>query len=134
MSQPTNLGLRSWLTYRGGSGYVLWALHRVTGVGLVLFLALHIVDVFLLAFGPEAFEHLLVLYTSPPGRLMEIFLLFGVLFHAVNGLRIIVQDFFTKSWERHLHDRLIVVQLIVFLLIFLPAAWIMFGSFLESLS
>jgi len=27
-----------------------------------------------------------------------------------------------------------VVQLVVFLLIFLPAAWIMFGSFLESLS
>ncbi|MEN8162189.1 MAG: succinate dehydrogenase, cytochrome b556 subunit [Myxococcota bacterium] len=134
MSQPTNLGLGSWLSYRGGSGYLLWALHRVTGLGLLLFLALHIVDIFLLSFGPAAFEHLLVLYTSPPGRLMEIFLLFGVLFHAVNGLRIIVQDLFTKSWERRRHDRLIVVQLVVFLLIFLPAAWIMFGSFLESLS
>ena len=111
MSQPTNLGLGSWLSYRGGSGYLLWALHRVTGLGLVLFLALHIVDIFLLSFGPEAFEHLLVLYTSPPGRLMEIFLLFAVLFHAVNGLRIIVQDLFTKSWERRRHDRLIVVQL-----------------------
>ena len=134
MSQPTNLGLGSWLSYRGGSGYLLWALHRVTGLGLLLFLALHIVDIFLLSFGREAFEHLLVLYTSPPGRLREIFLLFGVLFHAVNGLRIIVQDLFTKSWERRRHDRLIVVQLVVFLLIFLPAAWIMFGSFLESLS
>jgi succinate dehydrogenase / fumarate reductase cytochrome b subunit len=134
VSQPINLGPRSWLSYRGGSGYLLWALHRVTGLGLLLFLALHIVDIFLLAFGPAAFEHLLVLYTSPPGRLMEIFLLFGVLFHAVNGLRIIVQDLFTKSWERQRHDRLIVVQLVVFLLIFLPAAWIMFGSFLESLS
>ncbi len=134
MTQPTNLGLRSWLTYRGGSGYLLWALHRVTGVGVLLFLALHIVDIFLIAFGPAAFEHLLVLYTSPPGRLMEIFLLFGVLFHAVNGLRIIVQDLFTKSWETRRHDRLIWIQLVVFLLIFLPPAWIMFGSFLESLS
>ena len=134
MTQPANLGLRSWLSYRGGSGYWLWALHRATGIGVLLFLALHIVDIFLLAFGPTAFEHLLVLYTSPAGRLMEIFLLFGVLFHAVNGLRIIVQDFFTKSWESRRHDRLIVVQLVVFLLIFLPAAWIMFGSFLESLS
>lgn len=134
MSEPTNLGLRNWLSYRGGSGYWLWALHRVTGLGVLLFLALHIVDIFLLAFGPAAFEHLLVLYTSPPGRLMEIFLLFGVLFHAVNGLRIIVQDLFTRSWERRRHDRLIIVQLVVFLIIFLPAAWIMFGSFLESLS
>ena len=134
MTQPTNLGLRNWLSYRGGSGYLLWALHRVTGLGLLLFLALHIVDIFLLALGPAAFEHLLVLYTSPPGRLMEIFLLFGVLFHAVNGLRIIVQDLFTKSWERRRHDQLIVVELVVFLLIFLPAGWIMFGDFLESLS
>ena len=134
MTQPTNRGLRNWLSYRGGSGYFLWALHRVTGLGVLLFLALHIVDIFLLAFGPAAFEHLLVLYTSPPGRLMEIFLLFGLLFHAINGLRIIVQDLFTKSWERRRHDQLIIVELVVFLLIFLPAGWVMFGSFLESLS
>ena len=134
MNQLTNLGPRSWLAYRGGSGYLLWALHRVTGLGVLLFLALHIVDIFLLAFGPEAFEHLLVLYTSPPGRLMEIFLLFGVLFHAVNGFRIIVQDLFTKSWESRLHDRLVTVQLVVFFLLFLPAAWVMVGAFLESLS
>ncbi len=29
MSQPTNVGLRSWIGYRGGSGYLLWLLHRV---------------------------------------------------------------------------------------------------------
>ena len=55
-------------------------------------------------------------------------------YHDSPGLRIIVQDLFTKSWERRRHDQLIVVELVVFLLIFLPAGWIMFGDFLESLS
>ena len=134
MTRPTNLGLRHWLGYRGGSGYILWALHRITGLGVLLFLALHIVDIFLLSFGPSAFEHLLVLYTSPPGRLMEIFLLFGVVFHAVNGLRIIVQDFVPKTWAHRGHGRLIALQTVIFLLLFLPAAWIMLLAFLESLS
>ena len=134
MSQPTNVGLRSWFTYRGGSGYLLWALHRATGLGVLLFLALHIVDIFLIAFGPSVFEHLLVLYTSPPGRLMEIFLLFGVVFHAVNGLRIIIQDFLPSTWARRGHRRLVAIQLVVFLALFVPAAWAMVLSFVESLS
>ena len=45
-----------------------------------------------------------------------------------------MQDLFTKSWESRWHDRLVTVQLVVFFLLFLPAAWVMVGAFLESLS
>ena len=31
-------------TYRGREGQIAWMLHRVTGVGIFLFLALHILD------------------------------------------------------------------------------------------
>jgi succinate dehydrogenase / fumarate reductase cytochrome b subunit len=116
-------GARSWVSYRGGWGYLLWALHRAAGVGVLLFLTLHIVDIFLLSFGEEVFNELLVLYTSPPARVMEVFLLFGVLFHALNGLRIILQDFFPEAMLAH--GKLVAVELVVFTIIFLPSAWLM---------
>lgn len=119
----TFTGIRSWLTYRGGLGMAMWALHRVAGLGILLFLSLHVVDIFLLAFGEEVFNELLVIYTSPPARVMEVFLLFGVLFHALNGLRIIVQDFFPRAMLAQ--RRLVQVELVVFLVVFLPCAFLM---------
>ena len=49
------------LRYRGREGMIAWLLHRASGLGVLLFLALHIVDIFLLAFGPDIFNALLVL-------------------------------------------------------------------------
>lgn len=114
---------RDWVGYRGGSGMLLWALHRVTGLGVLLFLALHIVDIFLVGFGQDVFNSLLGIYKSPLARWFEVFLLFGVLFHALNGLRIIVQDFFPRAMLAQ--RKLVTVEVIVFLLIFLPSAWLM---------
>lgn len=116
-------GARSWITYRGGWGMLLWGLHRLAGVGILLFLALHVVDIFLLAFGEEFWNELLVIYTSPWARVMEVFLLFGVLFHALNGLRIILQDFFPDAMLAH--EKLVAVELVIFTVIFVPAAWLM---------
>ncbi|UCG76189.1 MAG: succinate dehydrogenase, cytochrome b556 subunit [Gemmatimonadota bacterium] len=130
MSRPTNLSLGRWFSYRGGTGYLLWALHRATGVGVLLFLALHIVDIFLLGFGPELFNELLFLYKAPWARVGEVFLLFGVTFHALNGLRIIVQDFSPRLWAHQ--RRLVVLEIVVFVIIFLPAAWIMITAFLGN--
>jgi succinate dehydrogenase / fumarate reductase cytochrome b subunit len=58
----------------------------------MLFLLLHITDIFLLAFGPNVFNTWLFLFKAPPFRVMEVFLIFGVLFHAVNGLRVILLE------------------------------------------
>ncbi len=123
MSDDRFTGLKSWITYRGGGGMALWALHRAAGLGILLFLALHIVDIFLLGFGEEVFNELLVIYTSPWARVLEVFLLFGVLFHALNGLRIIVQDFFPDTMLAR--DSLVKAELIVFAIVFLPSAWLM---------
>ena len=116
-------GPRASLGYRGGTGMLLWGLHRLAGLGILLFLALHIVDIFLLAFGPEVFNELLVIYHHPVARVAEVFLLFGVLFHALNGLRIIIQDFWPRAML--VQRKLVVAELVVFLLVFLPSAWIM---------
>lgn len=118
-----------WFRYRGGLGMLMWALHRVTGLGVLMFLLLHVVDIFLLTFGPEVFNELLVLYTSPWARVMEVFLFFGVLFHALNGLRIAIQDFWPTAWLEE--TKLIALQLVVFVITFVPAAWLMLAKLFE---
>jgi len=65
--------MRQIYTYRGGPGMVAWALHRVAGVGVALFLALHIFDIFLMHFGPGIFDELLFLYRHPLFRATEKF-------------------------------------------------------------
>ena len=116
-------GPRAGLTYRGGIGMVMWGLHRAAGLGILLFLSLHVVDIFLLAFGPEVFNELLVIYHHPVARVMEVFLLFAVLFHALNGLRIIIQDFWPRAMLSQ--RKLIVAELVVFTAVFVPSAWVM---------
>lgn len=118
-----NVGPGSWFTYRGGLGMVMWGLHRVTGVGILLFLVLHIVDIFLISFGPDLFNELLVIYHAPWARVMEVFLLFAVLFHALNGLRIAIQDFWPGAWAAE--RKLILAELLILAIVFFPAAWLM---------
>jgi succinate dehydrogenase / fumarate reductase cytochrome b subunit len=71
-----------------------WAFyaHRFTGFAIFAFLCLHIVDVSLYAFSPEAFDEVHVLYGWTPMRLFECGLLFAILFHTFNGLRIMAID------------------------------------------
>jgi succinate dehydrogenase / fumarate reductase cytochrome b subunit len=49
------------LRYRGGIGQWAWAVNRAAGLGILLFLALHIVDIFIVGFGPALFDDLLFL-------------------------------------------------------------------------
>ncbi len=71
-----------------------WAFyaHRFTGFAVFAFLCLHIVDVSLYAFAPEAFDEVHALYGWTPMRLFECALLFAILFHTFNGLRILAID------------------------------------------
>lgn len=115
--------MREIYTYRGGPGMIAWALHRVAGVGVVLFLALHIFDIFLMHFGPELFDDLLFLYRHPLLRATEILLLFGLLYHALNGLRIILLDIFPAT--ARFQVQLWYVQMVIFLIAFIPLAVLM---------
>ncbi len=115
------------VTYRGYEGHWAWILHRVTGLGVLLFLALHIVDIFLLSLGPQIFNSLLVLYRSPVARVFDVFLLFGLLFHALNGLRIVVIDFWPGATRAH--KTLFWVECLIFLVIFVPSAVALLAPF-----
>jgi succinate dehydrogenase / fumarate reductase cytochrome b subunit len=105
--------------YQGRDGQWAWMLHRVTGLGVVLFLLLHIFDIFLMAAGEEVFEQFLGLYTAAPFRLMEAALIFAVIYHALNGARIIVIDFWPQygKYQRILWR----AQLVLAVLVSIPA-------------
>ncbi|MGH8889559.1 MAG: succinate dehydrogenase, cytochrome b556 subunit [Acidothermaceae bacterium] len=71
-----------------------WAfyLHRITGFLVFGFLALHIVDVSLFSFSHSVYNNVHTLYSTPVMRLFECGLVFAVLFHTLNGLRLLVVD------------------------------------------
>jgi len=95
-------------------------MHRVGGLGILLFLFLHVFDIYLMNLGKETFSKFLFLYSGPPFKVMEVFLIFGVIYHAINGLRVIIVDFWPSSTK---YQRLMYrIALVVVLLIFVPAA------------
>ena len=69
-----------------------WVIHRGSGIGMLLFLLIHIADVALVRLGPDVFNALIFVYRQVFFRALEILLMGAVLFHAFNGLRITIQD------------------------------------------
>ena len=71
-----------------------WAFyaHRVSGLAILAFLCLHVLDVSVYAFSPTVFDQVHRLYATVPMRLFECGLLLALLFHALNGLRVVAID------------------------------------------
>jgi len=80
--------------YRGKSGQWAFVLHRITGFLVFMFLLLHVVDVSLVNASPTLYNEVHDLYGNVLLRLFEVGLLGALLFHAFNGLRIVMIDFF----------------------------------------
>jgi succinate dehydrogenase / fumarate reductase cytochrome b subunit len=108
-----------------------WAFHRISGVAIWLFVILHVIDIFLVGFAPDAYDTLLFVYATPPGIVMEWLLGAAVLYHALNGLRIIIMDF----WPRltRYHRALWYLNWILFTLVGIPVTWVIFGQFARSM-
>ncbi|WP_280419642.1 succinate dehydrogenase, cytochrome b556 subunit [Nocardia carnea] len=83
--------------YRGDPGMWSWALHRITGVTVFFFLFVHVLDTALVRVSPETYDEAIELYKTPIVALMEMGLVFCVLFHALNGVRIILVDFWSQG-------------------------------------
>ena len=79
------------LTKRDANRWAFYA-HRLTGVAIFAFLLLHIADVSTFAFSRSLYDELHELYGSAPMRVFECALLFAILFHALNGLRLLAVD------------------------------------------
>jgi len=83
--------------YRGQSGMWSWLLHRVTGIAILLFLLVHIVDITILGFGPKIYNDALSVFATPIVRFVSLALITSVLYHSFNGLRIVLIDFWPRG-------------------------------------
>jgi succinate dehydrogenase / fumarate reductase, cytochrome b subunit len=82
--------------YRGKSGQWAFITHRVTGFLVFMFLMLHVVDVSLVQ-DKHLYNEVHAVYGNVVLRLFEVGLLFALVFHALNGLRIVLIDFFPDA-------------------------------------
>ncbi len=117
--------------YRGSEGMLAWAFHRLSGVAILAFLVLHIVDIFLVGFAPGVYDTLLGFYATPIGIVLEWLLGAAVLYHALNGLRIVIMDFWPRTTRYH--RQLWYVCWVLFFAIGIPVTYIIGLQFLRSL-
>lgn len=83
--------------YRGKVGMWSWVLHRISGVGIFFFLLVHILDTALVRVSPEAYNAVISVYKTPIIGIAELGLVAAILFHGLNGLRVIAVDFWSKG-------------------------------------
>ena len=102
--------------YRGHEGMWSWVLHRITGVAIFFFLLVHVLDTSLVRISPEAYNSVINEYKTPILGLGELALVAAIGFHALNGLRIILIDFW--AWGTR-HQRLMFWVVIVLWIVLL---------------
>jgi succinate dehydrogenase / fumarate reductase cytochrome b subunit len=92
-----NVGVLTGLKYRGGSPMLVWLLHRISGLGIIIFVTLHIVAGLLIQqYGGTLAVTINTLYES---IYFQVFIYFCVIFHTLNGLRIVIMDIWPKLLE-----------------------------------
>ena len=105
--------------YRGDPGMWSWVLHRITGATIFFFLFVHVLDTALVRVSPQTYDEVIGTYKTPIVGLMELGLVAAVLYHALNGIRVILIDFWAQGTR---YQRLMLwVIAIVWLLVMVPA-------------
>ncbi len=91
MAFGKNIGLKG-MQYRGGGPMWVWLFHRISGLGMIIFVSLHVIASFftyVVVTGSNLVLEINKIYESWP---FQLFIIFCVIFHALNGLRIILMD------------------------------------------
>jgi succinate dehydrogenase / fumarate reductase cytochrome b subunit len=105
--------------YRGDPGMWSWVLHRITGATIFFFLFIHVLDTALVRISPQAYDEVISTYKTPIVGLMEFGLVAAVLYHALNGIRVILIDFWAQG-PRYQRLMLWVIG-VVWLVVIVPA-------------
>lgn len=117
--------------YKGHEGQWSWLVHRVTGVAVILFLFVHVLDTALVGWGPTAYNRVVSAYHNPIVRLLELGLVAAVLSHSFNGIKIMLIDFFPRLSK---HIRIMgIVTLVLFVGSMIPVTWLMGSAILDEL-
>jgi succinate dehydrogenase / fumarate reductase cytochrome b subunit len=92
---PNKLGIAGW-AFRGrwGVDRYLYILHRITGLGLLLYFLLHIIVTTSRAFGPEAWKEWMDTFARSWIGYGEYLVFLAFAFHAFNGARLVIIELF----------------------------------------
>jgi succinate dehydrogenase / fumarate reductase cytochrome b subunit len=97
MALNRKVGFLTGLKYKGGGPMWAWILHRTSGLAMVVFVGLHIIASFLTQqFGSEVGLSINIIYEN---WLFQLGIFFLVIFHTVNGLRVVILDLATPLLE-----------------------------------
>ncbi len=117
--------------YRGREGMWSWVAHRITGISVFFFLYVHVMDTALVRVSPEAYDLVIATYKTPIVALLEVGLVGAVLYHALNGLRIIAVDFWAQGPR---YQRQMLWGIVgLWLLVMVPGAYFMMMHTAEGL-
>ena len=107
--------------YRGREGMWTWLAHRVTGFAIFFFLLVHVLDTSLVRVSPESYNAVIGTYKNPVMGLGEAGLVAAIVYHALNGVRIMLIDFWSQGVKHQKTMFWIVLGLFVVLMAgFLP--------------
>ena len=109
--------------YRGDPGMWSWVAHRITGVATFFFLFAHVLDTALVRVSPNAYDEIIATYKTPLVNLLEVGLVGAVLYHALNGIRVMLVDFWGKG-AKYQRPMLWVI-LGVWVLVMIPGTYFM---------
>ena len=93
-------------------GMWAYALNRITGIGLVVYLYLHLVVLSTLTRGPGSWDAFVSLARQPYFLLLDVILLAGILIHGLNGLRLAHTSFIEAKRQKVLFSALMLVALV----------------------
>ncbi len=110
------------LNYYKFLGSWAWILHRLTGLALIFYLSLHVWVISTLAGDNGQFNEIMKFLGSPLFKYLEIGLWFVILFHAFNGIRVVIVDFFKGSLY---HKSLFWILMIIAFVLWVWGSYIM---------
>jgi succinate dehydrogenase cytochrome b subunit len=124
--QRKGLGPVAWFDIRKhGLGHFAFSLNRVTGLGLVFYLYLHLAVLSLLLGGPDSWDSFLKTATTPVFLGLDVLLIFGLLAHGLNGLRVaLIGSGFITDHQKAFYWSIMVIGTILLI----GAALHIFGS------
>ena len=115
--------IRELFRYRGRESQWMWVLHRLSGLGILFYLILHVYDMSLSYFDVPAHEMMIALFKTPVFSLLELGLAGLLIFHSVNGVRIAILDLRPELWKKQ--ELVTRISLVITLVIAAPTLIIM---------
>lgn len=115
----------AWFDVRRDSlGSWAFALNRLTGLGLTLYLLIHLGVLYLLTQGESRWDTFIQLVRSPLFLALDVVLIFGILFHGLNGIRVALVGLGVGARN---HRTLFYALAAIGLVLLLVSAWFVFS-------